>query len=662
MATFIISRASALWAAVQRGALRRSPAARRWLLALVALVVFRYHWWRVTQTLLLELSVAAALVWAFYALELFSAYCRLDRSRLFVGTSDRRPDVEANLRWYGRSEHAPLIDVLIPTYNESRALLRVTILAATRLDYPRYRVWILDDGRRPWLVELCSELGANYICRDERIQFKAGNLNHALWSLLTESERPEYVAVLDADCVAYPTFLQRTLALMRDPGVAIVQTPQHFYNPDPFQYAFDAHAVWPEEWRVVDFVLTSLDAKGRASCFGTAFLARVEALQAVQGFPTDSLLEDALLSKRLAKIGWRTIYLNERLSVGRNVESLADLQRQRWRWHVGEMQILLQDWLAIGPGLALLARFRWLKALLAWFADPAIRLSWVVAPIIYWFTGVAIVRASTEDVLSYCLPMLVAPQVVMFWLSGGAVMPLASQAAGLLFAPGRIAAGLTALVGRGGREFFVTPKGIERRAVHVHGPTLVWTGLLLLALVTGVTHRLVSSGADAIGDAFFFWNAAATGLLIIVLWVTMTSCIERPRYRKAERYPHGGRASFIQGGVRRDCALHDLSVAGARISLPGAAALGGDARLALSAQLELPARVVRETGSGEIGLEFLPTREQEVELIHLVLCSRTYVPQPERWRWWRFCAAVVRGAVGVRAPAPRLEGEFTVSS
>ena len=93
--------------------------------------------------------------------------------------------------------------------------------------------------------------------------------------------------------------------------------------------------------------------------------------------------------------------------------------------------MFLLDWRAIGAAPALRARFNCVRAVLAWFADPAIRLVWLVIPIIYWFTGVAIVRASTADVLSQCLPMLLTPHVVMFLLSRGAIMPLASQAAPL---------------------------------------------------------------------------------------------------------------------------------------------------------------------------------------------------------------------------------------
>ena len=48
-----------------------------------------------------------------------------------------------------------LVDVLIPTYNEDPDLLRGTITAALKIDYP-HRTYVLDDGRRPE-VQACAK-------------------------------------------------------------------------------------------------------------------------------------------------------------------------------------------------------------------------------------------------------------------------------------------------------------------------------------------------------------------------------------------------------------------------------------------------------------------------------------------------------------------------
>ena len=141
-------------------------------------------------------------------------------------TKERSGEVEAHKRWF--EPNAPLIDVFICTYNEEAAILERTIIGATGLRYPNYRVWVLDDGRRSWLQQLSERLGCHYLTRPDNRHAKAGNINHALRHVAGLPEQPEFISILDADFVTTPDFLSRTMALFHDPTVGVVQTPQHF--------------------------------------------------------------------------------------------------------------------------------------------------------------------------------------------------------------------------------------------------------------------------------------------------------------------------------------------------------------------------------------------------------------------------------------------------
>jgi cellulose synthase (UDP-forming) len=81
---------------------------------------------------------------------------------------------------------------------------------------------------------MAAEEGAGYIVRTAEYEgrerhAKAGNLNNALFQT-----SGEFILILDADQVASPEVLTRTLGhFYEDPKVCLVQTPQFFYNVPP---------------------------------------------------------------------------------------------------------------------------------------------------------------------------------------------------------------------------------------------------------------------------------------------------------------------------------------------------------------------------------------------------------------------------------------------
>ncbi|MDQ1533264.1 MAG: hypothetical protein QOF28_1025, partial [Actinomycetota bacterium] len=129
------------------------------------------------------------------------------------------------------------VTVLIPTYNEPVDVIAPTIAASCALA-PVHETWVLDDGDRPWVADMCRALGARYVSRDEHEHAKAGNLNNALSLMEAEAatggRRTEIIAVLDCDHVPLPTFLTATLDWFDDPEIALVQGPQAFYNAGAF--------------------------------------------------------------------------------------------------------------------------------------------------------------------------------------------------------------------------------------------------------------------------------------------------------------------------------------------------------------------------------------------------------------------------------------------
>ena len=127
-------------------------------------------------------------------------------------------------------------DVFITSYNEPVDLVRETVRNAVAITYP-HQTYVLDDGNSPAIKAMAVEEGAGYIVRSTDWQgrprhAKAGNVSNAL-----VQTSGEFVLILDADQIPYPLVLDHTLGYFRDPKVALVQTPQWFYNlpaGDPF--------------------------------------------------------------------------------------------------------------------------------------------------------------------------------------------------------------------------------------------------------------------------------------------------------------------------------------------------------------------------------------------------------------------------------------------
>jgi hypothetical protein len=128
---------------------------------------------------------------------------------------------------------AGLVDVFIATYNEPVSVLERTIIGALAIDHPDLRVFVLDDGARDFVRDLAHELGAHYVFRVKGKHAKAGNVNNDLKHALSSGRRPAFILLLNADFVPGVNILKRTLGLFAERDVGIVQTPQHFFEPDP---------------------------------------------------------------------------------------------------------------------------------------------------------------------------------------------------------------------------------------------------------------------------------------------------------------------------------------------------------------------------------------------------------------------------------------------
>lgn len=516
----------------------QDPIVRAILFGAAIALAWRYMAWRVTATIPPPgLDIDALAGWGFALLEAATLLSSSIAFLILSRTRDRRPEADRHAAWW-RPGPPPIVDVLIATYNEEEAILERTIAGALALRHPRTRVWVLDDGRRAAIRTLCERLGARYLTRSDNAHAKAGNINAAFGVLRGLEVQPDFIAVLDADFVPHRDFLDRALALFHTPKVGLVQTPQHFFNPDPIQHNLGLGRAYPDEQRFFfDHIQPSRDAWGIAFCCGTSSVMRWSAIEAIGGFPVGSVTEDYLITLRLQEEGYTTAYLNEPLTEGLAPEGLGEYITQRGRWCLGLMQIMR------GPlGPLARNRLRWrdrlglIDSFLYWASTYPFRIACLVTPLAYWFFGVTVVNAPVAGVIEYFLPYFVMVLVATNWISGGLVVPVLNDVSQLLGAKEISKAVLIGITKPRGHKFKVTAKGGDRTRVVIQWPFI--RPMLVLFLLT-VAGLLFSPLTDIVFDrdpgegkwVILFW----TLYNLAVLLVGMAVCVELPRVSTAPR-------------------------------------------------------------------------------------------------------------------------------
>lgn len=292
----------------------------------------------------------------------------------------------------------PSVDIFICTYNENENILRDTITGCKNITYKNKKIYLLDDGNRPLIKDLATDLGINYITRENNEGFKAGNINNAL--KYTDSE---LVAIFDADHIPVSTFLLELVDYFKDHNTGLVQTPQHFMNPDPFQKNLVVGRPSSNEqdlfFRIIQPGLARWNS---AICAGTNFIVKREPLLKVGGLPHNTVTEDMDLGLRMRRLGLMIRYHNKPLAVGLAPETFKDYLSQRLRWAAGTIQIFLFNRGAFYKDLTGPQKTFYLSGLLYYFFGFP-RLIFIMSPILYLLFNIKPMSANLFEVGAFLL-------------------------------------------------------------------------------------------------------------------------------------------------------------------------------------------------------------------------------------------------------------------
>jgi cellulose synthase (UDP-forming) len=422
-------------------------------------------------------------------------------------------------------------------------------------------------------------------------------MNHALDLMAHEAAQGappiDVIAVLDCDHVPLPHFLTATLGWFEDPGVALVQGPQEFYNAG----AFDDDGVTGEQGLFFHVLMAARNHDGAGPFWcGSTSLLRTSALREAGGVATDTIVEDMHTTLHLIRRGWKTVYHHQTLAVGLAPATPEQYLLQRRRWGMGAMQVLSRERLwAAKRWLSWRNYYEYLSGTL-WWLEGVGTVAVFAVPTAILLSGAQTSTASAGAFAAVFAAMFAVRvwglrQLFRHHLQLGPAFALR------VF---RVPVGLSCawwLLTRRTLSFEVTPKaGSQQRSRgRVPGVLRVLTVLALLVL-----------GYAAAGVAGLVpWRSTAGATLTSAVWLLIAAGalalgmrrIVSPAYATSRRnaYRVGIRAAVELDGVPGE--LVDVSAGGAGVRFPRSLTfeVGDGVKLVLPGAPPVLLHVVRST-------------------------------------------------------------------
>lgn len=280
---------------------------------------------------------------------------------------------------------APLVSVLIPCFNEE-AVVVSAIRRILTSDWPNLEVLVIDDGSRDRTAELAEAEAAG----DPRVRVlkltnggKAAALNAGL-----RLTRGEIVVALDADTQFAATTIRRLARWFQDGAIGAVAGNALVGN----------RVNLITRWQALEYVVAQNLERRALAVLGAVTVVpgavgawRRAALEAVGGYPENTLAEDQDLTLAIQRAGWQVAFDPAARAYTEAPETVRALLKQRFRWSFGTLQCVWKH----RAGL-----FSRKRPVLGWVAMPQIWLFQIVlsvaAPLVDLAVVVSLAGAVTD--------------------------------------------------------------------------------------------------------------------------------------------------------------------------------------------------------------------------------------------------------------------------
>ncbi|MBI2136609.1 glycosyltransferase family 2 protein [Candidatus Woesearchaeota archaeon] len=230
----------------------------------------------------------------------------------------------------------PFVSIVISAYNEEQKI-EDTLKSLKKIDYNKIEFIIVNDGSN----DKTSDVARKYL-DDKRFILIDNSNNKGKAACLNQGikiAKGEFIATMDADSMASPDIIKRTLPYFDEHAIGAVTVSVEARNPSTFLQ------------RIIDLeyiIGLSLFLK-LLSTFNCLFVTpgpfsiyRSSVLRKIDGFDEDNITEDMEIAFRIHKSGYKIKSCIDTKVRTLLPDDFKSLYRQRKRWYSGAIKTYYQ--------------------------------------------------------------------------------------------------------------------------------------------------------------------------------------------------------------------------------------------------------------------------------------------------------------------------------
>lgn len=238
--------------------------------------------------------------------------------------------------------YQPLITVIIPAYNEEKAIQK-SVSSVMNQTYQNFQLVVIDDGSKDKTWELLKSLKDEYkSSRFLIVKQKNSGKSHAINNALKNYAAGELVMILDADSILEKNAVKNMVkhfsnkrVIAMSSNVRISKSNKLIELSQKIEYFLGYRLKGAEQLLRLEYIIGGV---------GSTF--RFWALKEVGFYDDDVATEDIDMTLKLllhfGNIKWIFGYALDSIAYTPPVHTFSQLIRQRYRWKLGRFQVLFK--------------------------------------------------------------------------------------------------------------------------------------------------------------------------------------------------------------------------------------------------------------------------------------------------------------------------------